>query len=345
MNRTNNIYCNLSFYCEKQDISDPDVPAMLFANRSAPILNNATEYEMSIARLDLETQNIPILIPSIKSGGDINMTNYGFQIRKNDNSIFEQTYLEYVCKNKYFSNLPTSAGADSPYYYIFNIEDVVEMFNTACIACASGFENLNPPIMTYNNDNTFSIYFDTQFATDYGIYFNEPLYNLFRNFNYKYDFYMLPNPRQLIVSNALGLKTVTINGNSYIKETQNYNSFCVDWSPVSSIVMTSATLPIVQEEIIPAINVVSSSSNSSGDIEPQITDICLSLENPNDYNNNITYTATTNYRRISLCSDLIQDFDIRIYWRSKKGQLYPVMLADGNSVSLKIKFEKKSIYS
>lgn len=336
----NNIYVNLAFYCNKANPSDPDVPAVLYASRMSPILNNATQYEMSIARLDLETQNMPVLIPSIQNTPDVNLTQYGIKIKQNSGGEINFVYLEYVCQNKFQNNVPSSAGIDSPYYHIFNVQQVVDMFNVACSSAVSVFEGLNAPFMVYNNDNTFSIYFDNQFLENYNFYVNESLYNLFRNFNYTY--YSTDNqfPRQLLVSNKLGLNLTTINSVDYVIETQNYNSFCVDWSPVSSIVMTSATLPIVQEEVISAINIIQNTSNSSGGIEPQITDICLSLENPNDYNNNITYTASTNYRRISLTNDVIQDFDIRIYWRSKKGLTYPILMSDNNSVSLKIKFEK-----
>jgi hypothetical protein len=114
----------------------------------------------------------------------------------------------------------------------------------------------------------------------------------------------------------------------------------VDWSPVSSIVLTSNSLPIVSEDIIPAVNLSGLTFNSSNDSEQQITDIVLSIDNPNDYNNIITYVASTNYRRISLNAREVRQINIKILWRSKQGVLYPLMLSDGNSCSLKLKFEK-----
>jgi hypothetical protein len=123
--------------------------------------------------------------------------------------------------------------------------------------------------------------------------------------------------------------------------TQNYNSMSVDWSPVSSIVFTSTYLPIVPEERIPTANVIDGTTNSSNDVEQQITDIVLSVDNPNDYNNSITLVSTTDYRRISLTSKEIREIDLKVYWRSKTGQLNPVMLSDGNSCSMKLKFEKR----
>jgi hypothetical protein len=210
MTEPDNVYVNLSFYCKKNNITDPDVPAVFYSNRNTPILKDAGKYEMSIARFDIESQNIPILIPSIQTGqGDINLTNYCVQIKQVGGAASQPIYLEYACKNKYTYNAPSVAGADSPYYYIYNIQHVVDMFNVACASAVSIFDNLAAPFMKYNNDNTFSIYFDSQFESDYAFCVNDALYNLFRNFNYTYELNDGIN-NIIIVQNVLGLNRTII---------------------------------------------------------------------------------------------------------------------------------------
>ena len=186
MEKPNNVYCNLSFYCKKQNINDSDVQASFESNRNTPILENASDYEMSIAKLDIESQNIPILIPSIDTTqNNINLTNYQIQVIHNNVSIADAVNLQYSSRNKYKFSVPTVAGADSPYYYIYDIQQVVDMFNSACVEAVSGL-SVSAPFMTYNNNNTFSIYFDELFETDYTFCVNDYLYNLFRNFSYNY---------------------------------------------------------------------------------------------------------------------------------------------------------------
>jgi hypothetical protein len=38
--------------------------------------------------------------------------------------------LLYVCRNKYVSQVPSVAGADTPYYYVFDLQHFVDMVNT-----------------------------------------------------------------------------------------------------------------------------------------------------------------------------------------------------------------------
>lgn len=340
--KPDNIYVNLSFYCKKANPTDADVPCVFYANRVSPILEDASDYKMSIARIDFDSQNLPILIPSVSPNpaNDIDLTDYIIRINQNGGTGGTPTNLIYVPRNKYqYSSVPAYPGADTPYYYINNVSEVVDMFNTACATAAAEFTNLEAPFMVYNKDNTFSIYFDAQFETDYTFSVNDALCNLFRNFNYTYGMNGGIN-NNITVQNRLGLNAVTLNSKSYLIETQSYPSFSVDWSPVSSIVITSQYLPIVSEERIPTINILTGGSNSSNDLEQQITDIVLNIENPNDYNTRITYVASTDYRAMTLTSREVRELDLRIYWRSKTGSLYPLLMSDSNSGNAKLKFEK-----
>lgn len=345
MSKPDNIYVNLGFYLKKTNITDADVPCTFYSNRTSAIIENAKDYKMSIARLDFDSQNLPILIPSIATGADnptnnINLTNYQVQIKNPGGNTGTVINLIYTPRNKYrFDNIPVNPGDDTPYYYIFNVETIVDMFNTACQSAISMFPGLQAPFMVYNKDNTFSIYFDEQFATDYVFCMNDELYNLFRNFNYTYTQNHNVN-NILIVENRLGTNTYTNNGTTYIIETQYAPSFSTNWSPVSSIVITSQRLPIVAEERIPTVNVISGISNSSNEIEQQISDIVVNIDNPNDYNTRLTYVANTDYRSITLNAGEIREIDLKIYWRSKIGKIYPLLMSDGNSGNCKIKFEK-----
>jgi hypothetical protein len=81
-------------------------------------------------------------------------------------------------------------------------------------------------------------------------------------------------------------------------------------------------------------------TQSSNNIENSIADISLPLDNANDYNSCIAYQAGV-FRYSDIFTEAIRDIDIKIYWKSKFGVMYPVMLSDGCGMNLKMMFERK----
>jgi hypothetical protein len=64
------------------------------------------------------------------------------------------------------------------------------------------------------------------------------------------------------------------------------------------------------------------------------------------YKPNLLYNPSAEYRRISLTSNRpINNIDIQVFWRNKRGELKPFYVWSGGSASIKILFEKKKLLS
>ena len=350
MEQNDIIYYNLNMICRKNNDSEPDQPAQFEESRDTVFLKNAQNYHFSITRFTLESNNIPILIPKIQNGqNNVNLTKYAMQMIYNDgiaNISSVATYLNYVCNNKY-SNYSVSSPIinqqDSPYYYIFNIQDVVDMFNDALNRCFVNLQSLKPdiicvaPTLIYNNDNTFSIYYASIFNQSIKLYLNDDLYSLFKTFQSKYISNNNIN-NQMVISNKI-LNTGMINTIDYIIEKQNYPCF-QNWSPVQSIVFNSSigvsTEFVSEPQILNSNSVFGLSTNK---VENIITDIILPIDNPCDYNSFVMYNANV-YREANLKVSEIRNIGLSIYWKSKFGVNYPIMLSNGNNITVKMKFEQ-----
>ena len=358
------IYYNAQLICQKNAQTDPDIPCIYTESRTDTLLSNAMDYKFSIIRFTLDSVNIPVFIPKVQGG--INQTLYQVQVKLALNlggTITNYTSsqpLQYVCRNKYASQVPSVTGADSPYYYMFDLQDFCDMFNTTMKSIFLDLTNAilptvlqtKPPKMTYQN-NLFSIWYDSTgwggvdstgsgaHIESFTMQFNDDLRLLLRNFNMNYALDQYGYNWNLIVSNKL-VNNQTIGGTLYYVETQSYETTSTIFCPVSSIVFISNAMG-VRSEYLGSTQVLSQQTNpkqSSNNIENSIADISLPLDNSNDYNSCIAYQASI-FRYSDIFTENIRDIDIKIYWKSKMGVMYPVMLSDGCGMNLKMMFERK----
>ena len=114
------------------------------------------------------------------------------------------------------------------------------------------------------------------------------------------------------------------------------------WTPVTAIVFTSTTLPVVANLVsAPLIffdgRTLQPSNNSN--IAPIITDI---VSDDGTYTPYLKYDPSAQYRLISLVGNTpLNNFDLSVYWRDRYGVLNPLRLPSGGSCTLKILFERK----
>jgi hypothetical protein len=109
-----------------------------------------------------------------------------------------------------------------------------------------------------------------------------------------------------------------------------------------SVVFTSNTLPIEANQVsTPVIfsdnqNIVLGGNNS--DFSNIITDI---VSEDGNYRPNLVYNPSAEYRRISLKGNRpLYSIDLNIYYKITTGELIPLRLFSGESVTMKILFEK-----
>lgn len=157
------------------------------------------------------------------------------------------------------------------------------------------------------------------------------------------------NPVQPTLAAGLWVQSAQVPSNvGYWEVKQNYKSTSSFWSPVESIVFTSARIPIVKEDTGEPLrfgqsnNGIASTSQSA--FIGIITDITQAgAENGFDYQTQTVYVPQGEYRMASLNgTGEIRDLDIGVFWKNRlDGKLYPIRMPNLSSVSIKMLFRRK----
>jgi hypothetical protein len=253
------------------------------------------------------------------------------------------------------------------YYYCYNYSYFLQVVNNALGACfillnqqvvfaGLVLPTLISPVMTWNNDSNIAVLnadllgYDQTNISHIKIFMNLPLYQLFNSMPaYIQPFPALLGKNYLIDTNNFGNSQVTpfpFYAPTYdaLQIFQEQTAVNI-WSPVSSIVFTSNTLPINSTNVCnPSIflNGVSTNNNgSNSDIAQVITD--FQAEN-NIYKNSCLYIPSGENRYVDLMGTTpLYTIDINMFWKNKIGTLYPFRLSVGCSASIKVLFERKEL--
>jgi hypothetical protein len=131
----------------------------------------------------------------------------------------------------------------------------------------------------------------------------------------------------------------------FIRVEQEYSTIS-NWTPVSSVVFTSSTLPInvnsLSAPVIYVNNQVIQNSNNSN-FAPIITDIS---SNEMVYKPNLLYVPSAQYRLVDLLTNsAINNIDIQVYWKDRFGNLNPFLFGSGATCTIKIAFFKKTLFN
>jgi len=139
------------------------------------------------------------------------------------------------------------------------------------------------------------------------------------------------------------------NQNLYWISKQDYSSTGSLWSPVSSIVFTSALLPLKKEYTATPITLdntnATKSTNSPSAFEPIITDIVIdqAVEKAQGWRDFFLYEPTAEYKLTSMAAshEEIRNIDIQVFWKYRlTGELIPLSMFNTSDVSIKIMFRK-----
>lgn len=284
------------------------------------------------------------------------------------------------------------AGQDlsTRYYWVYTYGHWLDLVNKAFATAhaniiAQQASSVGIPYMVYDPPtNLFSLLTDSAgFGKDHTgaerweVYFNSDMYGLFTNFN---NYYVngepsnvpapygpisitplttpLPEATNLIViqseanQNVVNVAFPGATAEYWWKTTQYCESTSSIWSPIESIVFTSALLPLVNEATGDPIlfgqsNLGIENQNTQSGFQPIITDIALPLTNACNYREFIQYAPTAEYRLASFqrSRQPINNIDIQVFWKNRlDGILYPVNMFNSSSVSIKILFRRRGIY-
>lgn len=235
-----------------------------------------------------------------------------------------------------------------------------------------------PPLITYNpTNNLFSGYFPrnafgganrtsagTLTDENATLWFNENLWGMFGSFpafrvavptiagiprpeaNYEFDVY------PILFSNIQNVGAPPApTARSYWVMTQDYATTSSLWSPVESLVFTSTMLPLAFEQTGNPVrlgqNVIGQTGNLESAFTPIITDISLTNESAADYKGFIQFVPSAEYRMASFqrSKSEISNVDIQVFWKNRlDGNLYPVYMPQGSSISVKCLFRRRGVY-
>jgi len=354
-------------------------PPTLYYNqtRNSPIIANPEDYYLSIIRFTLDTPTLPIFLPEIQPNQpDLNLTIYSVSLSWTDPATsITYTQLEYIifAPQDLSSAVPqppsqTSTGLQdnsSGYYYIYTFQYWIYLINQTFATC---FTNLayqvalagavlpttNAPIMTFDTNTQIAILNCDVLGYNYTssnyikIFMNPALFQLFSSFPFIIESFDLTNNNLnvLIQTNTFGganeIQFPPINPTyQAIQVVQEYSTIAL-WSPITSIVFCSNTLPIVPTNIsAPAVYVNGTIFNNGNNsmVEQIITDF---VSDTGFYKPNIVYNPSAQYRLISLTGNRpIYNVDISVFWKDRIGALVPVKLGSGTTATVKILFSKK----
>ena len=197
------------------------------------------------------------------------------------------------------------------------------------------------------------------------LYFNTPLYQLYNSFPSQFGgltktvtglYYTGTGNASGTATGCNYLLNVVDNGGQnqiyipnittpqviYLQFFQEYSTI-TNWTPVSSIVFVSNTLPIVSNQLAnPAIYNESILLTGNGN-NAQFAQIITDIESADQsYKPTLLYNPTAEYRMISMTGNRpLTNVDVSVFWRSKLGNLTQLNLLSGGSCTLKVLFRKR----
>tara|TARA_R110000822_G_scaffold78584_4_gene188290 strand:+ start:335 stop:1501 length:1167 start_codon:yes stop_codon:yes gene_type:complete len=345
-------------------------------SRASPFIKLPEKYDLSILRFSIDTGTLPLFIPSIAPDqSDVNRTIYSVTLVDTDYPDNpQQVYLTWIPQDQ-SATVPaspsntTSKTQDnaSGYYNCYSYNWLCDMvYNGLSDALVNltadiGAENMitpgtdsaiYPPLIYWDPSTSSAVMqaqlnvYEERLSRKIQVYFNAPLFNLFNSFQSSYlgyDGVTFGKNNRLIFVDIGGINKSSVipqTGNTYdvinlIQEYSTSEQIC----PISSLVFTSNTLPVVATQTSNAVKFINGVPIISGTNASMSNIISDMVSSTGLYRSGITYSPTAEYRRISLTGNRsISNLDIEIYYRLKNGEMVPFRLASGGSVSIKLAF-------
>lgn len=358
---SDNIYLNLSITNNLTSagggtFSETPIPASLSVNKTIAIIDKPSDFYLSVVRFSVPLNAIPLMIaPIVPNQGNANLTPLKVSIFYGG---FNTTQVIYVPQNNAtapLQNLPTQLV--TPYYYIYSYDQWISDVNTALTASwvASGLAALFPtipgPYFYYNPmtqlisitvPNCFVVLTAPAISIPI-LYVNQQVLKYFDTFNVMFNGFNQVNGNDFSFIFANATQDNVLNANQY-RFTQDFQSVS-SWTNLNTLIISSPTLPIVQESV-PANNVGSNASNNTvTNSFPILTDFIPNIELPGQSRSIAYYYPPGQYRLVDMVTDIpVSAITINLYWTDISGNIYPLMLNVGQSVNIKIAFLRKSLY-
>jgi hypothetical protein len=358
---TKNIYLDLQM-C---NISSQNQVINFNETRFIDIVSEPHKYDLSIVRFQVSTSTLPVFIPIIKPySDDSHETIYSVSLEYKGYEVTTAIYWVSEITNVNTPSAPSSNSSGlqtkSEYYYAYSYSWLPKLVEAAL---QIAFDDLKQAVLEGEGDDLLAecqipyFYFDTnsgssilsvdaEFFDSYKnedhvkLNFNQALYNLFSSFNSTFD----GKTFEIIVDCFRGSDTQKINASvneKYSNVFQEYSTIASQ-NPVSSILFTSATLPIVSENINTPITFTDSSTSGGANLSSDTKRIITDLQSESlIYKPSLTMIPSAQFRYISMTNaNAIRDIQISCLWRDLLGNFHDLLLPSGGSCSVKLYFRK-----
>ena len=339
-------------------------------NRSSPIVYDPYKYDLVVARWQLDTNFLPVFIPSIQSNSsDVNLTIYSITLQYGGVSG-DPAFVVYSPQNQVVPvpkppslNFNKLQDNSSSYYDIYTYQYWIYLVNQCfqeaydnLVSAYGALPSAYAPVMTFDTQSNIAIINADVVGYDLNtggiqIFFNQALGQLFssfpfiiKSFNDIYNRNFLLQTNVFSVANQSDYPSFGTPLFTAYQVFQEYATISA-WNPILSIALASKTLPILpNNEGVPSLIVNGINQQTSGNNNVQ-SQIITDFATDGIYKPIITYQSTSEYRRITLVGDKpISNIDISVYYKDRQGKLNPVLLPAGCSISIKLLFELKDEY-
>ena len=347
-------------------------------NRTQPYVKCPELYALTILRFTLDTASVPVFIPTIqpntpRTEDGLDQTIYSVTLEYG--GVSSQRYINWIPQDQ-SAPIPApttntvnyvqdnSGGYYNCYNYSWWIYLVYLAIKDAWLGIQTAFpddpiiQGAHAPLIVWDSSSSSAVMyyeidvFDSANPSGVSFYMNAPLYSLFSSFVSRIEGYenvTYGKNVKLLMTNTGNVNYVPItNPNDptdvwyAIPVYQEFSTISA-WSPIVSMVFTSATLPIEPNQVSTPLvynngEVITSSNNNA--ISNIITDL---VSNTGNYRPNLVYLPTAENRYIHLYGNRpLTNLDLQIFYKLRTGDLIPFKLQSGGSATMKIAFVKKT---
>ncbi len=343
--------------------------------RGESIIDNPDDYFVTVSRFSIPLWGTTLINMAnyIRAGqSDVNLTNFSFTLSYNGiDSV--QTFLVYVPTITSRSSLiptspvPVTGAIQTLYYFLYDYTLFLQICNTAlqsAFASLSGLTSLPAgslaPYFIYDPVTQLISLIVQADNYDQG---SSPYIQIWFNNLLLPFFHAIPNshPAGNLSNGKTNIFTVgDLLNNSYtspvpsfgsaLQMSQQYVSLGY-WNSFKSLLITTNTLPIKPEAIPPApsvqgaleSNLASSNINTRLILTDFVPDL---LNNAGTYSTIATYTpGFSDYRLINMyTSQPIRQINLEIFWVDTYGNIFPIILYQGQTANIKLAFIPKKFY-
>lgn len=344
--------------------------------RNQNFLLSPQDYYMSVQRFTIDTQLLPIFLPLIQpTQSNPNLTIYSITMSYVFNTVNYQQQ-EFIIWIPQDISTPIPLGPslngnkqeiNSDYYFCYSHQYVIELINTCSSVCYTNLRNqvvaaggIMPsnfaPVFTFDTTNNICIInadnlgYSNTLNNPIKMFMNGPLFQLFSSFQSIINGYTnITNGKnyQIVIDNFDGSSITPFPAtNPQFNAINIYQEYATvsNWCPVVSLCFISYVLPIVNEQIsAPLIfnngetAFINTGNNSA--VASIITDF---VAGENKYKPFLSYTPQSEFRRIQLTGNSpLRKIDLAVFWRSRLGDLIPLRISSGGTITIKLLFERK----